>query len=73
MVVFHVGNLKISSKDLVEVTKLMQQLESIYGTIDPMTITRGKIHQYLGMTVDFGKQPPGEVYGYQCMTTYTSY
>ena len=60
-VVFHVDDLKISSKDSKQVTKLIQQLESIYATIDPMTITRGKIHQYLGMAVDFGKQP-GEVW-----------
>ena len=56
-VVFHVDDLKISCKDPSEVTDVIKKLESIYATIDPMTIKRGKIHQYLGMTLDFKKQP----------------
>eukprot|EP00536_Pseudo-nitzschia_multiseries_P017800 jgi/Psemu1/52590/gm1.52590_g len=37
------------------VTELLKQLNSVYGKIDPLTITRGKTHEYLGMTIDFSK------------------
>jgi len=50
-IVWHVDDLKLSHVDEKEVTKMLDWLKSIYG--DRMRITRGKIHDYLGMTLDF--------------------
>eukprot|EP00536_Pseudo-nitzschia_multiseries_P000748 jgi/Psemu1/1685/gm1.1685_g len=38
---------------------LVKQLDEVYGKTDPLTICQGKVHEYLGMTLDFSK--PGEV------------
>ena len=50
-VTWHVDDLKISHKDSGEVTKCIQYLQKIYG--EKMTIHRGKVHDYLGMDLDF--------------------
>ena len=55
-VCWHVEDLKISCVDANEVTKMMQWLESDYGK---MHGSRGKIHDYLGMWIDYSI--PGEV------------
>ena len=54
-IVPHVNNLKLShSKSLKVVSAMFAKLESIYATIiDPMTVRLGKVHQYLGMKLDF--------------------
>ena len=50
-VTWHVGDLKISHKDSREVTKFIKRFGGIYG--DSMKIHRGKVHDYLGMDLDF--------------------
>ena len=50
-VTWHVDNLKISHMDSNEVTKCIEHFKKIYG--DRMTIHRGKVHDYLGMDLDF--------------------
>ena len=52
-IVFHVDNLKLSHKDEELVSNIIANLESIYATIDPMIMHRGKLHHYLGMITDF--------------------
>eukprot|EP00957_Ditylum_brightwellii_P074169 5635862-Ditylum_brightwellii.AAC.1 len=52
-VCWHVDNLKISHKDSKEVTRMLRWLESKYGKL---RTTRGKIREYLGMTLDFSKR-----------------
>ena len=47
---WHVENMKVSHVDPKDVTKFMECLEGIYGDL---SITRGKIHKYLGMTLYF--------------------
>ena len=42
--VFHVDNLKLSHKKVEEVSKMITMLESIYATVDPMTVHQGKLH-----------------------------
>ena len=42
-----------------QVNQRIAMLESVYTTIDPMTVHRGKIHHYLGLILDF--QAEGEV------------
>lgn len=35
------------------VTQFVRKLESNYGSNDPLSVTSGKVHEYLGMTIDF--------------------
>ena len=58
-VAFHVDDMKISHPNEKEVIKVINQLRDIYGKTDPMTENIGKIHEYLGMTVDYSNK--GEV------------
>ena len=46
-----VDDLKIFHKDSLEVTNFLHHLGQIYG--DRMTVHRGKVHDYLGMDLDF--------------------
>ena len=55
-ITWHVDNLKISHKSSPIVDGAIKFLESIYGNL---SITRGKLHTYLGMDMDF--RAPGEV------------
>ena len=50
-VTWHVDDLEISHKDSREVTKFIKHFGDIYG--DRMTVHRGKVHDYLGMDLDF--------------------
>jgi hypothetical protein len=52
-VLWHVDDLKISHVDPKVVSSVLEQLEEEFGKEAPLTITRGKIHDYLGMTLDF--------------------
>ena len=52
--VLHVDNLKLSHKEVEQVrSDMIAMLESIYATVAPLTVHRGKLHHYLGMTMDF--------------------
>ena len=50
-VTWHVDDLKISHKDRREVKKSIKYFGDIYG--DRMTVHRSKVHDYLGMDLDF--------------------
>ena len=50
-VVWHVDDVKVSHKDLYEVTKFSQYLSIIYGK--KLTFHRGKVHDDLGMDLDY--------------------
>ena len=50
-VTWHVNDLKISHKDSLEVTKILDHFGKIYN--DQMTVRREKVHDYLGMDLDF--------------------
>eukprot|EP00957_Ditylum_brightwellii_P078671 5981757-Ditylum_brightwellii.AAC.1 len=52
-VCWHVDDLKISHVDDAEVTKILEWLEKTYGQL---RTTRGKVHEYLGMTLDFSER-----------------
>jgi hypothetical protein len=58
-VVWHVDDLKISHVDPKVVTTILNLLDGRYGQEivggkrAPLTVTRGKIHDYLGMTLDY--------------------
>ena len=58
-IIWHVDDLKISHVDSEVVTNVIEKLEKEFGTEAPLTKTRGKLHDYLGMTIDFST--PGKV------------
>ena len=52
-VVWHVDDLKVSHMDAKEVEKFIKQMEEAFGEDTPLSVSCGKIHNYLGMTLDF--------------------
>ena len=58
-VIFHVDDLKVSHKDPKVVDDFFQLLDSEYGKEVPLTVSRGKVHVYLGFTIDYST--PGQV------------
>ena len=52
-VVFHIDDLLMSHKSPLVVTDFISELTKEYGSRDDLTVLRGKVHEYLGMTVDF--------------------
>ena len=61
-VTWHVDDLKVSHVDPFQVTRFAEYLASIYG--EKLTVNRGKVHDYLGMDLDFsikGKVKIGQI------------
>ena len=58
-IMFHIDDLLMSHRRADVVTKYIKLLEQQYGKRDPLTVTRGLIHEYLGMTFDL--RTKGEV------------
>jgi hypothetical protein len=52
-IVWHVDDLKISHVDGEVIEGVLELLNGRYGKKKPLVTTRGKIHEYLGMTLDF--------------------
>ena len=52
-VVWHVDNLKVSHVEVKEVDKFIRQMEEVFGADAPLSVSRGKTHGYLGMSLDF--------------------
>ena len=50
---WHVDDLKISHIDPTVVSIVLADIDAEYGKISKMTITRGKVHRYLGMPIDY--------------------
>jgi len=55
-ILWHVDDLKISHVDAAVVTKVIDLLETEFGVAAPLTKTRGKTHEYLGMTINFNEK-----------------
>jgi hypothetical protein len=55
-IVFHVDNLKSSHTSKLVNNKFEKWLNSMYGKHGKVTPTRGRVHDYLGMELDYGKQ-----------------
>ena len=51
--VWHVDDLKISHIDPKVVDWVLAKLSEEYGREAPITMNRGKVHDYLGMTLDY--------------------
>ena len=58
-IVWHVDDMKISHVQSTVVDSILVELKKEYGSIGELTVTRGKKHEYLGMTLDF--TIPGKV------------
>ena len=52
-ILWHVDDLKISHIDPTVVENIIDMLNERYGKETPMTVTRGRVHDYLGMTLEF--------------------
>ena len=52
-------DIKISHVDALEVGKFIQQMEETFGKDTPLSVSCGKTHEYLGMSLDFRSK--GEV------------
>jgi hypothetical protein len=53
-IVWHVDDLKISHEDESVTRSVVELLQQKYGSADaPVTVTYGKVHDYLGMTLDY--------------------
>jgi hypothetical protein len=52
-ILWHVDDLKISHSEHKIVSSIIQQLEKTFGEEAPLTITHSKVHDYLGMTIDY--------------------
>ena len=55
-ILWHVDDLKISHVKSEIVTSVIALINAEVGKEAPITVQRGKIHEYLGMTLDFTKQ-----------------
>ena len=51
-IIWHVDDLKTSHVDPAVISSVLSDIDAEYGKIAKMTITRGKVHKYLGMTID---------------------
>ncbi|MDA3875508.1 MAG: reverse transcriptase domain-containing protein [Halothiobacillus sp.] len=58
-VLWHVDDLKLSHKSQDVLDDLIDRLNQKYGQETPVTVQKGKVHEYLGMTIDFSI--PGKV------------
>ena len=52
-IIWHLDDLKTSHVDLAVVSRVIADIDAEYGKIAKMPITRGKVHKYLGMTIDY--------------------
>ena len=51
-ILWYVDDLKTSHVDPAVVSSVLADIDAEYGKISKMTITRGKVHKYLGMIID---------------------
>ena len=56
---WHVDDLKASHMDSKVIDEFLQWIKDTYGKIGEVKVTRGKIHDYLGMILDYSV--PGQV------------
>jgi hypothetical protein len=54
-ILWHVDDLKLSHKDTKVIDEIIASLKAEYEKVGVMTVRRGKVHEYLGMTLDFSQ------------------
>ena len=55
-ILWHVDDLKISHVNAKTTTEIIKLINEKFGKEAPLTITRGKVNDYLGMTLDYTKK-----------------
>ncbi len=56
-VLWHVDDLKVSHHVESTVTnEVLNSLNQKYGKESPLTVTRGDLHDYLGITIDYSSE-----------------
>ena len=55
-ILWHVDDLRISHVDSNVVTDIIAEINQEFGKEAPITVKRGKVHDYLGMTLDYSKK-----------------
>jgi hypothetical protein len=55
-ILWHVDDIKVSHVDPQVVTDILKEINDWYGEIAPLTETRGPVHEYLGMTINYGSK-----------------
>jgi hypothetical protein len=58
-ILWHVDDIKVSHVEPKVVTTILALINEEYGEETPLTVTRGRAHDYLGMTINFST--PGRV------------
>ena len=59
IILWHFDDLKTSHVDPAVVFSVLADIDAKYGKISKMTITRGKVHKYLRITIDYSS--PGKL------------
>ena len=55
-IMFHIDDLLMAHNKSHIVTLFIKKLEQAYAKRDPLTVTQGLVHEYLGMTIDFRRK-----------------
>jgi len=55
MVLWHINDLKVSHVDPKVMDEVHDQVDQEYRMEAPITLTRGKVHENLGMTIVYSK------------------
>jgi hypothetical protein len=55
-IIWHVDDLKMSHVSSAVLDSIIDRLDEKYGNEAPLTVTRGTVHEYLGMTIDFSEE-----------------
>ena len=63
-IVWHVDDCKISYKDKNVVSDTIRKLEERFGKESSITVTRGPVHDYLGMMIDYSVEGEVKYYMY---------
>ena len=61
-ITWHADDLKTSHVDPAVVSRVLADIDAEYGKISKMTIMRGKVHKYLGISIDYSS--PGKLIFY---------
>ncbi len=55
-ILWHVDDLKLSHEDPNTITEVLQIIDKRYGKVVLITMMHGKVHNYLGMVLDYSKR-----------------
>jgi hypothetical protein len=55
-IIWHVDDLKVSHVSAAVLDEIIERLDEKYGKEAPLTVNRGTVLEYLGMTIDFGEK-----------------